>query len=143
MKLYFYGLNSDGIFVTEVEVIEKPKTYYPVDKKRGFPNCMSFVRKEDEGILQNFSEVGCRLSQTVIRIVCQPARVLCTVKHRVEQHTTVNTAAILSVHTAHKCMPAVFCRNRKCSCRGGIVDTPISDFLKVAYRSSPIASRAT
>ena len=25
MKLYFYGLNSDGISVTEVEVIEKPK----------------------------------------------------------------------------------------------------------------------
>lgn len=54
MKLYFYGLNSDGISVTEVEVIEKPKTYYPVDKKRGFPNCMSFVRKEDEGKITGY-----------------------------------------------------------------------------------------
>lgn len=56
MKLYFYGLNSDGISVTEVEVIEKPKTYYPVDKKRGFPNCMSFVRKEDEGKITGYYE---------------------------------------------------------------------------------------
>ena len=56
MKLYFYGLNSDGIFVTEVEVIEKPKTYYPVDKKRGFPNCMSFVRKEGEGKITDYYE---------------------------------------------------------------------------------------
>lgn len=56
MKLYFYGLNSDGISVTEVEVIEKPKTYYPVDKKRGFPNYMSFVRKEDEGKITGYYE---------------------------------------------------------------------------------------
>lgn len=54
MKLYFYGLNSSGISVTEVEVIEKPKTYYPVDKKRGFPNYMSFVRKEDEGEITGY-----------------------------------------------------------------------------------------
>ena len=48
MKLYFYELNMDGISVTEMEAVEKPKTYYPADKK-SFPNYACFVRKEDEG----------------------------------------------------------------------------------------------
>lgn len=62
MKLYFYELNigtfgkPDGISVAEVEAVEKPKTYYPADKKRVFPNYASFVRKEDEGKFTGYYE---------------------------------------------------------------------------------------
>ena len=59
MKLYFYILErpyNKNPFVRfeECEVIEKPKTYYPVDK---FPSGMygCFVRKEDIGHVSGYS----------------------------------------------------------------------------------------
>lgn len=54
MKLYFYILDSDrktgkwNLHLEECEVIEKPKTYKPVDK---FPHGVwnSFIKKESIG----------------------------------------------------------------------------------------------
>lgn len=48
MKLYFYFLEEDGIRSEECEVLEKPKTYKPVDKfPEGFYGC--YIKKEDIG----------------------------------------------------------------------------------------------
>lgn len=56
MKLYFYIFDSYNkkIKTGEAEVIEKPKTYKPVDKfPNGFYGC--YVRKEDVGHLTGYS----------------------------------------------------------------------------------------
>ena len=58
MKLYFYTLNKDerygktGITVQVCEAEEKPKTYKSAD--RVFPNCLSIVRKDEEGQILHF-----------------------------------------------------------------------------------------
>lgn len=59
MKLYFYILEKPYkgkpfVRFEECEVLDKPKTYYPVDK---FPNGMygCFVRKEDIGHVSGYS----------------------------------------------------------------------------------------
>lgn len=62
MKLYFYEFNDgyyysrpNGISVKEIEVIEKPKTFYPANNTIQFPQCMYFVRKEDIGELIGYN----------------------------------------------------------------------------------------
>ena len=58
MKLYFYIIDVygsfNGIKSAECEVVEKAKTYRPVDK---FPNgfYMSYVRKDDIGHISGYS----------------------------------------------------------------------------------------
>lgn len=60
MKLYFYFLKTpfNGepyIRHTECEVINKPKTYKPVDKfPSDYPGC--YVRKEDIGTLMGYGQ---------------------------------------------------------------------------------------
>lgn len=59
MKLYFYKMNTNGsygkvgITVQVCEAEEKPKTYKSVD--RVFPNCLSTVRKDEEGQILHFN----------------------------------------------------------------------------------------
>lgn len=67
MKLYFYFLKTpfNGepyIKYAECEVINKPKTYKPVDK---FPSdyCGCYVRKEDIGKLSGYSKDTVILTQ--------------------------------------------------------------------------------
>ena len=62
MKVYFYEFidgkyfpYAKGIFVKEVEVIEKPKTFYPAKEKSYFPQSMCFVKKEDVGVLIGYN----------------------------------------------------------------------------------------
>ncbi len=60
MKLYFYFLErpfkgKTYIRSDECEVINKPKTYKPVDKfPKGYYGC--YVRKEDIGTISGYSE---------------------------------------------------------------------------------------
>ena len=60
MKLYFYFLETQYnekpyIRYEECEVINKPKTYKPVDKfPSGYGGC--YVRKEDIGTLAGYSQ---------------------------------------------------------------------------------------
>lgn len=64
MKLHFYflvreGINNKDVFIEheQCEVIEKSKTYYPVDK---LPNRYSgsFIKKTDIGVLIDNCDIG-------------------------------------------------------------------------------------
>lgn len=55
MKLYFYFLETGKIRFEECDVIEKPKTYSPVNKfPAGYTGC--YVKKEDIGKLIGYYE---------------------------------------------------------------------------------------
>lgn len=55
MKLYFYFLRTGKIRCAECEVVEKPKTYKPVNKfPSGYYGC--YVKKEDIGELIGYND---------------------------------------------------------------------------------------
>lgn len=74
MKLYFYFLETGKIRFKECEVIEKPKTYKPVNK---FPSGFygRYVKKEDIGKLIGYSDDVVVLTEKNIQKVADVFRI--------------------------------------------------------------------